>query len=168
MLLQAGTGAFAGSALGLAANFYENSCPTTIIVEPTVADCHYRSAASDEIVNIGGDMQTIMEGLACGEPNILSWDIINNWASYFVSMDDKSAALGMRTLGIPLPGDPRIISGESGASTMGCLMEILTHNKELRHHAGINQDSHILLFSTEGDTNPESYKEILWTKDYQK
>ena len=162
MLIQAGTGAFAGSALGYAANLYGKDCPTTIVVEPYVADCHYRSIDNGKITNISGNMSTIMEGLACGEPNIISWEILKAFSSYFVSMEDACAARGVRVLGAPLAGDPRIISGESGASAMGCLMEILTNFKELKEQAGIDHNSHILLFSTEGDTNPESYRQITW------
>jgi diaminopropionate ammonia-lyase len=170
MLVQAGVGAFAGSAQGLAANFYGNDCPATFVVEPNVADCHYRSALKGDgsIVNVSGNMDTIMAGLACGEPNILSWDILKNICSYFVTIDDNAAARGMRVLGAPLRGDPRVISGESGASSMGFLMELLTNDdlSELRRQAGINADSHILLFSSEGDTDPGNYRNVVWNGKY--
>jgi len=167
MVIQAGVGAFAGAAQGLVANFYgaENS-PTTFVVEPKAADCHYRSALAGEIVKVGGDMATIMAGLACGEPNKLSWDILKNLSSYFISMDDYLAARAMRVLGAPLPGDPRVISGESGASGMGFLLELLINMQDLRKKANIGQDSHILLFSTEGDTDPENYRRIVWDGAY--
>ncbi|MCL1835802.1 MAG: diaminopropionate ammonia-lyase [Oscillospiraceae bacterium] len=168
MLIQAGVGAFAGSAQGLVSNYYGADSPVTFVVEPIVADCHYRSAQKGDgsIVNVGGDMDTIMAGLACGEPNILSWDILKNKSSYFVSIEDEIAARGMRVLGAPLRGDPRVISGESGASSMGFLTELLTSGDssmaELREQAGIGKDSRILVFSTEGDTDPENYRRIVW------
>jgi len=170
MLIQAGVGAFAGSAQGLAANFYGNDCPTTFVVEPNVADCYYRSVLKGDgsIVNVGGDMDTIMAGLACGEPNIISWDILKNKSKYFVTIEDNSAARGMRVLGAPLRGDPRVISGESGASSMGFLLELLTSDSlsGLRQQAGINKDSRILLFSTEGDTDPGNYRNVVWGGKY--
>jgi len=168
MLVQAGVGAFAGAAQGLAANFYGRDCPTTFVVEPTVADCHYRSILKGEIVNVGGDMDTIMAGLACGEPNILSWDILKNFSSYFISMEDKIAARGVRVLGAPLKGDPRVISGESGASAFGFLAELLTNPdlEELREQSRIDENSQILLFSTEGDTDPDNYRKIVWDGKY--
>ena len=170
MLVQAGVGAFAGSAQGLAANFYGEECPVTFVVEPHVADCHYRSALKGDgsIVNVGGDMDTIMAGLACGEPNPISWDILKNKCSYFATIGDNSAARGMRVLGAPLRGDPRVISGESGASAMGFLMELLTRDDlaDLRSQAGIRKDSHILLFSTEGDTDPGNYRRVVWDGKY--
>jgi len=166
MLIQAGVGAFAGSAQGLAANFFGDKSPVTFVVEPTVAACHYRSVLKGDgsIVKVGGEMNTIMAGLACGEPNILSWDILKNNSSYFVTIEDVSAARGMRVLGAPLRGDPRVISGESGASSMGFLIELLTSSwlSGLRRAARIDKNSRILLFSTEGDTDPGHYRQVVW------
>ena len=166
MLIQAGVGAFAGSALGLISNYYGHKCPVTFVVEPTGADCHFRSALAGDgtIVKVGGEMKTMMAGLACGEPNPISWEILKNYSSYFAVIDDCHAARGMRTLGAPLRGDPRLISGESGASTMGFLLELLTNEglSDLREDVGINENSNILLFSTEGDTDPENYLDVVW------
>jgi len=170
MLIQAGVGAFAGSAQGLAANYYGDACPTTFVVEPGAADCYYRSVLKGDgsIVKVGGDMDTIMAGLACGEPSTLSWDILKNKGSYFATIEDNDAARGMRVLGAPLNGDPRVISGESGASAMGFLMALLTNDglSELRRQAGIGRDSRILLFSTEGDTDPDNYRRVVWDGKY--
>ena len=170
MLVQAGVGAFAGAAQGLVSNFYGTDSPVTFVVEPHAADCHYRSALRGDgmPVHVSGDMDTIMAGLACGEPNILSWDILRNKSAFFVSIADALAARGMRVLGAPMPGDPRVISGESGASTMGFLTELLTADDlaGLRERAGIGKDSHILLVSTEGDTDPENYRRVVWDGAY--
>ena len=170
LLVQAGVGAFAGSAQGLVANFFGDDAPATFVVEPSVANCHYRSVLKGDgsIVNVTGDMDTIMAGLACGEPNILSWEILKNKSSYFVTIQDNDAARGMRVLGAPVKGDPRVISGESGASSMGFLMALLTSDDlaPLRKQAGIGKDSRILLFSTEGDTDPGNYRRVVWDGKY--
>ena len=34
--------------------------------------------------------------------------------------------------------------------------------KELREHLRLDENSKVLLFSTEGDTDPERYKNIVW------
>jgi len=166
MLIQAGVGAFAGSAQALVSNYYGCDEPTTFVIEPHVADCYYRSALQGDgaPVNVGGDMKTIMAGLACGEPSLLSWDILKNKSEFFTTINDSHAAYAMRVLGAPVPGDQRIISGESGASSMGLLMELLKNDNlaELREQAGITKDSRFLLFSTEGDTDPNNYREITW------
>ena len=166
MLIQAGVGAFAGSAQGFVSNFYGNQAPVTLVVEPNAAACYYRSAlrGDGEPVNVGGDMKTIMAGLACGEPSLISWDILKNRSKFFATVEDEHAARAMRVLGAPLQGDPRMISGESGASAMGFLLELLTSDAlaELRKLAGVNKESRFLLFSTEGDTDPDNYYDIVW------
>ena len=34
--------------------------------------------------------------------------------------------------------------------------------KELREHLGLDKNSKVLLFSTEGNTDPERYESIVW------
>lgn len=169
-LVQAGVGAFAGASTGLLSSYYGASQPVTIVVESCEADCFFRSVEKGDgtTVNVGGDMDTIMAGLACGEPNIIAWDILKSKASYFAAIDDPIAARGMRVLGAPLVGDPRVVSGESGASSFGFLFEMLTNPElaALKEQAGIDNNSHILLFSTEGATNPDNYRQIVWNGLY--
>jgi diaminopropionate ammonia-lyase len=109
-------------------------------------------------------MQTLMAGLACGEANPAAWQILKNYAQVFVSCPDYLAANGMRILSSPLQGDPRIISGESGAVTTGLLYEIMTKEvyQDLRATLKLDPSSTILLFSTEGDTDPDMYQQIVW------
>ena len=113
---------------------------------------------------VDGDMETIMAGLACGEPNTISWDILKNHVSVFTSCPDWVSARGMRMLAAPFKGDPQVVSGESGAATFGALATIMKDEsyRELRLELGLNQDSKVLMFSTEGDTDPDRYKTIVW------
>jgi len=69
----------------------------------------------------------------------------------------------MRVLGNPLAGDPAIISGESGAVTLGLVYELLSNQQHcnIKDDLGITNNSKILLFSTEGDTDPEAYREAI-------
>jgi len=170
MLIQAGVGAFAGAAQAYVSNLYCENDPVSFVVEPNVADCYFRSAAKGDgsTENVGGEMKTIMAGLACGEPSHISWDILKNKSDYFVTIKDRHAANAMRVLGAPLRGDTRIISGESGASSTGFLLELLTSDDlaELREKADITKDSKFLLFSTEGDTDPGNYRDIVWNGKY--
>lgn len=165
IFVQAGVGSLASSVQGVFANLYPDCCPTTVIVEPNAADCVYRSAAAGDgkIRIVEGDMQTIMAGLACGEPNTIGWDILKNHSAYFVSCPDEISAKGMRTLGAPFKGDPQVVSGESGAVTMGLLASIMEREdlKELRDALKLDKNSKVLLFSTEGDTDPEKYCRIV-------
>ncbi|MGF7058165.1 diaminopropionate ammonia-lyase [Brassicibacter mesophilus] len=170
MFLQAGVGSFAGGIQGVFASIYGDDCPITAIVEADVADCLYKSAveANGEPTAVGGDMQTIMAGLACGEANTIGWEILKNHSSIFVSCTDWVAANGMRILGNPLKGDEHVISGESGAVTAGLLVEIMTNDcyKELREKLKLDENSKVLLVSTEGDTDPDKYRSIVWKGEY--
>ena len=170
VILQAGVGAMAGGVLGCLAEQLGATNLKAIIVEPNQADCIYRSGVSQsgEMVNVDGELSTIMAGLACGEPNPLSWDILRNCASHFVSCEDKLAALGMRVLANPMENDPRIISGESGAIGLG-LLAALYYSKDresLMTTLELNADSVVLIISTEGDTDAEHYRDVVWQGKY--
>ncbi len=167
VFLQAGVGAMAGAVTAFLCNYYSgNQKPTIVIVEPNRADCIYRTAkANDNTLHcVDGDMDTIMAGLACGQPCSIAWDILRDWADYSVSMPDWIAANGMRILGAPLGNDPRIISGESGAAGFGLAAEILRNpNLEpIKTQLGLDQNSVILCISTEGSTDQENYRHIVW------
>lgn len=166
VILQAGVGAMAGGVLGCLADTLGSESFKTIIVEPGAADCIFRSGTSEagEMVNVTGDLNSIMAGLACGEPNPVTWPILKDCTQQFASVDDNVSATGMRILGNPLSGDPAITSGESGAISTG-LLHLLANNDtgiEAAKDIGLNQDSVVLLFNTEGDTNPERYRQIVW------
>ncbi len=60
-----------------------------------------------------------MAGLACGVPSPLAWKVLWNHADYIVTVPDYVAAKGMRMYGVPLKGDPFVVSGESGAVGKG-------------------------------------------------
>ena len=168
IFVQAGVGSLAGAVTGYFTNLYKDAPvkPKIIVVEAQAADCLYQGAlAGDGKPRIvGGDLQTIQAGLACGEPNTISWDILRNHVDVFVSAPDWVAELGMRMTAAPLKGDKPIVSGESGAVPFGTVAAIMTMDayKELRDELGLGKDSKVLCFSTEGDTDPIRYKEIVW------
>ena len=141
-----------------------------MIVEPKTAACLYKGAmlGTGEPQIVKGDLKTIMAGLACGEPNVLGWDILRNHATAFIAEEDWVAAKGMRMLAVPVMGDPSVISGESGAATMGCLGQIMMNEDlwEIRELLGLNKNSQVLLFSTEGNTDPEYFLRVVWDGAY--
>ena len=166
VFVQAGVGSLAGAVVGYFTNLYPDNPPTFVVVEADAAACLYKGAAAGDgdprIVD--GDMQTIMAGLACGEPNTISWDILKNHVKVFIAAPDWVAASGMRMLAAPIKGDAPVTSGESGAAPFGALAAIMTMEeyRDLRHEIGLDENSSVLLFSTEGDTDPERYKNIVW------
>ena len=166
IFLQAGVGSMAGAVCGFFADYYgDEERPIITVVEPNAADCVYRTAEANdgELHFVTGDLHSMMAGLCCGEPCRLAWDILKDHADNFISMPEYTAAVGMRTLGRPVDGDEKIVSGESGASTMGFVAEVM-QNKELddiRRKIGLDENSVVLFFSTEGDTDKENYRKIL-------
>ncbi|EMS1122068.1 TPA: diaminopropionate ammonia-lyase [Klebsiella aerogenes] len=164
VFLQAGVGAMAGGVLGYLVDVFGARDLHSVIVEPELADCIYRSGLKGDIVNVGGDMATIMAGLACGEPNPLGWEILRNCATQFISCQDAVAALGMRVLGNPVGNDHRVISGESGAVGLGTLAAVHFHpqRQALMNKLGLDSHSVVLVISTEGDTDVQHYREVVW------
>lgn len=167
VFVQAGVGSLAGAVQGYFANKYPENPPTVIVVEADAAACLYKGAVAGDGEEriVEGDMETIMAGLACGEPNTISWDILKNHVSVFVAAPDSVAAEGMRILSAPFKGDVQVVSGESGAAPFGVLYSIMTRPEltDLKEALKLNNTSKVLLFSTEGDTDPDRYKEIVWS-----
>lgn len=170
IFLQAGVGSMAGAVAGFFASVYGEERPLIVIVEPDQADCLFRTAeASDGKLHfVGGEMHTIMAGLACGEPCSIGWNVLKDYAECFISCPDYMAAQGMRILASPAAGDPQIISGESGAAAFGCVTEIMRDPSyaDIRQALRLNKDSRVLFFNTEGDTDKENYRSIVWDGAY--
>ncbi len=172
VFLQAGVGSFAGGVLGYLASSLGEKMPMVTIVEPEKANCIYKSAriGDGRPHKVSGDLDTLMAGLACGEPNTISWELLRDYATAYVSCPDYLAATGMRVLATPLKGDEVVISGESGAVTTGLLhllMESESGNAaDLRKQLNLNQDSIVLLVSTEGNTSPRAFRDAVWYGEY--
>ncbi len=170
VFVQAGVGSLAGAVIGYFTNLFPNTPPKFVVMEAQVADCLYQGAmaADGKPRIVDGDLQTIMAGLACGEPNTLSWDILRNHCDVFVSCPDWVSARGMRMLGVPVKGDPVVISGESGAVGMGLIATLMETDeyKDLRDTIGLDRFSQVLMFSTEGNTDPMKFRKVLWDGEY--
>ncbi len=166
IFIQAGVGSLAGAVIGYFANRFKENPPVMVVVEAGAADCLYRSALKGDgsRIDVTGDMLTIMAGLACGEANTVSWDILRNHADAFVSCPDWVSANGCRIYGAPMRGDTQVISGESGSVTMGLVHALMTkpEYKELKEALKLDENSEVLLVSSEGDTDPDRYREIVW------
>lgn len=172
IFLQAGVGSMAAAMAGLFASIYGEDRPTVVIVEPSKADCLFRTAQADDGQRhfVTGAMDTIMAGLACGEPCSIGWEVLADYADHFISCPDYAAATGMRMLGNPVCGDDRVISGESGAAAFGCLAEIMRDPalSWMRQRLGLDEHSRVLCFSTEGDTDRKNYRAIVWDGKYSR
>lgn len=165
---QAGVGSFATGVVGYFTSVYgsDEDKPFFATVEPEKANPLHKTAHIDDgqIHNVTGKMDTIMAGLACGEPVTIGWPILESYVDAFVSAPDLAAARGMRVLGNPLQGDTQVISGESGAAPLGVLCDLMQRPdlEEFKNQLGLDENSVVLLFSTEGDTDFEHYRRVVW------
>lgn len=165
VFLQAGVGAFAGAMTGYLARRYSDNPPRFVIIEPENAACILASAAAADgrPRNVAGDLNTIMAGLACGEPSLAAWEIVRDFASGYISCADEAAANGMGTLAYPLPGDPAVEAGESGAVGLGVLDRLMNTPRlaAVKQKLKIGPQATLLCFNTEGATDPVNYRDIL-------
>jgi len=167
IFLQAGVGAMAGAMTGFFADYYaDKKHPLIVIVEPDKADCIYKTALHNdgELHAVKGDLDTIMAGLACGEPCSIGWNVLGAYAEKFVSTPDYIAAKGMRVLAAPVGSDKVVVSGESGAVGIGLITELMTNAdlKHLKEQLQLTSKSKVLCISTEGDTDQDHYKRVVW------
>ena len=164
--LQAGVGSFAAAVAAFLVAAMGSDAPRIIIVEPHAANCFYQSALAGDgkARAVGGSLQTLMAGLACGEPSTLAWSILKDYTTAFMSCPDYMAANGMRMLAAPVQGDQPIVSGESGAAGAGALHWLMCHPAaaDQREALGLSAEASVLLISTEGDTVPHIYRSIVW------
>ncbi len=166
LFIQAGVGALAASVIGFYHALFGQNAPTCIVVEPDKASCIFESA----LVNDGkphsvtGSLDTIMAGLACGDPSPIAWEILKEDADAFIKVPDYIAAKGMRMYATPLNGDPFIVSGESGAVTLGAFASIMQDPElqELKKLLKLDETSQVLFINTEGNTDPIHFRQIIW------
>lgn len=160
VFVQGGVG---GLAAAVCATLWErlgDQRPKFIVVEPNRADCLFKSAIAGEPVVVEGSLDTIMAGLACGEVSHLAWEILSAGTDAFITIEDDGAREVMRLLAsLKAPARP-IVAGESAVAGLAGLLQICTH-ADLRDQLGITADSVVLLFGSEGATDPALYEEIV-------
>ena len=165
VFLQAGVGSMAGSVLGSLRCTYGREKPVVSIVEPNECACIFESVRQNDGLPhpATGSEQTIMAGLNCAEPCELVWPILRDQADFCFACPDSVTAHGMRVLANPNGEDKGVVSGESGAVTLGLVSAILEKDEfvEYRNILGLDENSVVLLFSTEGNTDPENYRNII-------
>ncbi|MHA3904643.1 diaminopropionate ammonia-lyase [Castellaniella sp. WN] len=160
VFIQGGVG---GLAAAVCAHLWETlgaDRPRFIVVEPDKAACLIESAKAGKPVAIEGELDTVMAGLACGEVSLLAWEILSRGANAFMTITDEEALDVMRLLANGCGQDAPIVAGESAvAGVAGCLAAAA--NPEWREKLRIDQNSRILFFASEGDTDPVLYRNIV-------
>lgn len=141
-----GVGAFAAA---VSAHYRRAGRSHTILVgaEPVDAACVLRSARNGDIITLTEPQNSIMAGLNCGTPSPTAWPAVSKGFDRFVSVNDDQAVEAMRLL-----AEQGIAAGESAAAPLAALL-VLQRAGRLSDARGAT----VLLFSTEGVTDPDFY-----------
>ena len=156
-------GGVGGLAAAVCAHFWQRfgeRRPKCVVVEPDQADCLYRSAIAGEPTVVHGPLDTIMAGLACGEVSLLAWKILDSGADAFMTITDAAAAEAMRILADARFGDEPVVAGESAVAGFAGFLNA-AGDAGGRASLSLGPDSVVLLFGTEGATDPEIYRQIV-------
>jgi diaminopropionate ammonia-lyase len=156
VFLQGGVG---GMAAGVLSWFWETDGaerPFTVVVEPDRAACLLESARAGVPVTVGGDLDTLMAGLACGEPSLLAWTILKPGADAFMAIPDDTAVDTMRLL-----ARGGIEAGESGVAGLAGL-RLAARDPVARAALRLDASSRVLCFGTEGATDPDVYARLVY------
>ncbi len=166
VFLQGGVGSFAAAAAMYYAFRYRENRPKLVSVEPTGAACLLESANSrnGDIVTSEGDGHTIMAGLNCPTPSTIAWPILRSNIDLFLAISDRYAQDAIKAYYRPTGTDERIISGESGAAGLAGLIALRREEslQEAREAISLSKTSRVLLINTEGDTDPENFRRIIY------
>ena len=154
LLLQAGVGSMAGAVAAAAREKWPGVKIFT--VEPTQVACFYESfEKADGLPHMAtGSGTTVMAGLKCALPCKLAWELLDGLAEGAFACEDEVTENGMRLLA---GEEPPIVGGESGAVTTGILPEL----EQMKDLIGLDRNSVILVINTEGDTDPEHWKQVV-------
>ncbi|UCD76241.1 MAG: diaminopropionate ammonia-lyase [Phycisphaerales bacterium] len=157
VLVQIGVGSLAAAAVMHYRAKAKAKQPRIVGVEPTDAACALESAKAGSSVTVTGPHESIMAGLNCGTLASLAWPVLSAGMDAFLSIDDDLSRQAMR-----LMADCGLVTGESGAAGLGGLLYLLSPEAaDARQRLRIGPDPRVLIISTEGATDPVSYRRIL-------
>ena len=158
VLVQIGVGTLASSVVRHWRSEGRATRPRIIGVEPTGAACALRSIEAGRPVMIQATAHSsIMAGLNCGTPSSAAWPDLVAGIDAFIAVEDDAARGAMRELAVA-----GVVAGESGAAGLAGLNELMSSaHSAACHSLGVGPHSRVLLFSTEGATDPEAYREIV-------
>ena len=91
VFIQGGVGGVAAAVSVQMRARFPKSVPKLVVVEPDKAACLLASAEAGAPTTIAGDLDTLMAGLACGEPSLLAWQELERGAAAFMAVPDAAA-----------------------------------------------------------------------------
>jgi diaminopropionate ammonia-lyase len=155
--VQIGVGALAASVVRQFRLAEPSPRPRIVGVEPDRAACVLASMEAGQIVTIPGPHDSAMAGLNCGTPSSVAWPEVSAGIDLFVAVEDERAFEAVRAMAAA-----GIESGETGAAGLGGLFELLAGaERATRGTLAVDEETGVLLISTEGATDPDAYHRIL-------
>jgi diaminopropionate ammonia-lyase len=163
VVLHAGVGTWAAAMVAYYWHRYGAARPRLAIVEPTRAPCVLAAAQAGAPVPIDSSRRTVMAGLDCALASTTAVTGLAHSVDAFFAIDDAWTLEAMRRLATPVGHDPAVIAGESGAASVAGLLALQGHGAlaPVRDHLGINDATRVLVWSTEGATDPVHWKEVV-------
>jgi diaminopropionate ammonia-lyase len=158
VVVQVGVGAFAAAVARHFRGPRASSRPKLVAVEPAGAACLFESVSAERLVSVPGPHESIMAGLNCGRPSLVAWPTLYGSIDLLLSVDDEPVREAMR-----LAAESGIVSGETGASGLGGLLALLRTEEggEARRELGVSGETRILVFNSEGATDPDAYQRVV-------
>jgi diaminopropionate ammonia-lyase len=158
VVVQVGVGAFAAAVAGHFRRPGAPRHPKLVAVEPARADCLFQSVSAGQLVSVPGPHDSIMAGLNCGRPSPVAWPVLSRSMDVLVAVDDEPSREAMR-----LAARTGIVSGETGAAGLGGLLQLVHSGdgREARRLLDVNEDTRVLVFNSEGATDPDAYRRVV-------
>ncbi|MBK0398056.1 diaminopropionate ammonia-lyase [Limibaculum sp. M0105] len=160
VFLQTGVGGMAAAVAAQAKRRWGDARPVIVLADPDRSACWLDSFRAGRPTAVEGDLDTLMAGLACGEVSALAWEILKDHADAAMALPDDAAVEMMRRLAHPAAGDTPVVAGESAVAGLAGLMAAMADDAA-RKALGLDAGSRILVFGTEGDTDPELYRALV-------
>lgn len=155
IFIQGGVGGVAAAMLSYYWEKWGAKRPRLIVVEPDKAACLFESAKNQRVEFVEGDLDTVMAGLACGEPSILAWKLLGPGADAFMTVTDQEAIAAMQLL-----AEFHVVGGESGVAGLAGFLKAAA-NPNIRAALELDPSSRVLLIGTEGATDPALYTQFV-------
>ncbi len=160
VFIPGGVGGFAAAVVATFWRRYGAGRPRMVVVEPDQAACICASAAAGEPTPVAGELDTIMAGLACGEVSLLAWEILAEGMDDVLVLPDAAAEDCMRLLAAGTANDPPVVAGESAVAGLAGVLAA-RDDPVVWKALGLDTGARVLLFGSEGATDPEVYRRIV-------
>jgi len=92
--------------------------------------------------------------------SLLAWEVLDEGADDFLTVPDGAAEECMRLLADGVGGDAPVVAGESAVAGLAGTL-LARARPELAAALGLGPGSRVLLFGSEGDTEPGLYVRIV-------